>query len=83
MVGLSALTSWGAGRLNALVQALPPLAQLPGETAAAYLQRQLQYQAEQVANITLHILHQTFAIAGVICLIALIPAALLSRRAAR
>lgn len=80
MVGLSALTSWGAGRLNALVQALPPLAQQPGEPVAAFLQRQLQHQAEQVSAITLDILHQTFAIAGVICLVALLPAALLTRR---
>lgn len=83
MVGLSALTSWGAGRLNELVQALPPLTQQPGETMSAFLQRQLQYQADQVANLTLQILHQTFAIAGVICLIALLPAAFLSRRASR
>ena len=81
MVGLSALTSWGAGRLNELVKALPPLAQNPGEPIGAFLQRQLQYQAEQVSTLTLQILHQTFAIAGVICLIALIPAAFLSRRA--
>ena len=82
MVGLSALTSWGAGRLNTLVQALPPLAQQPGETVAAFLQRQLQYQAEQVSTLTLQILHQTFAIAGILCLIALLPAALLTRRRA-
>ena len=79
MVGLSALTSWGASRLNDLVQALPPLAQQPGEPVGAFLQRQLHYQAEQVSVITLDILHQTFAIAGVICLLALVPAALLSR----
>jgi MFS family permease len=83
MLGLSALTSWGAGRLNDLVQALPPLTQNPGEPIAAFLQRQLEYQAEQVATLTLQILHDTFAIAGVICLIALIPAAFLSPRAAR
>lgn len=79
MVGLSALTSWGAGRLNTLVQALPPLAQQPGEPLATFLQRQLQYQAEQVAALTLQILHQTFAIAGALCLLALVPALLLAR----
>ncbi len=80
MLGISALTSWGASRLNTLVQALPPLAQQPGEPLATYLQRQLQYQAEQVSTITLQILHQTFAIAGVICLLALLPAAFLAHR---
>jgi MFS family permease len=78
MAGLSALTSWGAARLNDLVQS-QPLVQQPGESLVAFYQR----QAEQVIDLTLQILHQTFAIAGVICLIALIPAAFLSRRAAR
>jgi MFS family permease len=80
MIGLSALTSWGAGRLDELVKALPPLAQNPGEPTGAFIQRQLQHQAEQVSALTLQILHQTFAIAGVICLVALIPAAFLARR---
>jgi MFS family permease len=78
MLGLSALTSWGSSRLDALVKALPPLAQQPNEPVAAYLTRQLQYQAEQVTTLTLNILHQTFAIAGVICLVALVPAFFLS-----
>ena len=82
MIGLSALTSWGTGQLNTLVQALPKLAQQAGEPTGTFLQRQLQYQAEQVSTLTLQILHQTFAIAGVICLIALLPAAFLTRRSA-
>lgn len=79
MVGLSALTSWGSGRLDALVKALPPLVQRPDEPIAAFLTRQLQYQAEQVTFLTLDILHQTFAIAGAICLLAILPALWLSR----
>ncbi|HEX5504731.1 MAG TPA: MFS transporter [Thermomicrobiales bacterium] len=80
MAGISALTSWGVGRLDALIAALPSLAQRPGETQAAFLQRQLQYAGEQSIALTLQVLHQTFVIAGVICLVALVPALLLARR---
>ena len=80
-VGLSALTSWGSGQLDARIKALPPLTQGIAETLPSFLQRQLEYQAQQVATITLTILHQTFAIAGVICAVAILPALLLARRA--
>jgi MFS family permease len=80
MAGLSALTSWGVSRLNASIATLPPLAQAPGEPVAAYLQRQAQYAAERSIALTLDVLHQTFAIAGVICLVALVPALLLAHR---
>lgn len=73
-LGLSALTSWGAARLDTLVKALPPLAQRPDEPLPAFLTRQLEYQGQQVASLTLDILHQTFAVAGVLCLLALLPA---------
>lgn len=79
-IGLSALTSWGAGQLDLLVKALPPLTQGPNEALTAFLTRQLEYQAQQVTAITLDILYQTFAIAGVICLLAILPALLLSAR---
>jgi hypothetical protein len=46
----------------------------------SFLQRQLEYQAGAVTTITLDILHQTFAIAGVICLAAIAPALVLARR---
>jgi MFS family permease len=81
MAGISALTSWGVSRLNALIAELPPLAQNPGEPVAAYLQRQAQYAAEQSIALTLDVLQRTFTIAGVICLVALVPALLLAHRA--
>ncbi len=77
-IGLSALTSWGAGQLDQRVKALPPLTQQPNEPLPTFLARQLEYQAQQVPLITLDILHQTFAIAGVICLVAILPALLLA-----
>jgi len=80
-LGLSALTSWGAGQLDTLVRALPSLTQRADESLGAFLTRQTEYQAQQVLVLTLDILHQTFAIAGVLCLLALLPAALLSGHA--
>jgi len=79
-LGLSALTSWGAGQLDTLVRALPSLTQRADESLGAFLTRQTEYQAQQVLVLTLDILHQTFAIAGVLCLLALLPASLLSGR---
>lgn len=79
-LGLSGLTSWGAARLDALVKALPPLTQRADEPLTGFLTRQLEYQGQQVAILTLDILHQTFAIAGVLCLIAFLPACFLSGR---
>ncbi len=79
-VGLSALTSWGAGQLDLKIKGLSPLTQRPDEAIAAFLTRQLEYQAQQVTFITLDILHQTFAIAGVVCLLAIVPAVFLSGR---
>ncbi len=80
MLSLSALTSWGSGRLDRLVKALPPLPQRVDEPIAAFLTRQLQYQAEQITGLTLDILYQTFAFAGLFCLLALLPALFLSGR---
>jgi hypothetical protein len=80
MAGISALTSWGVGRLNALIAALPPLPQNPGEAAIAFQLRQVQYAAEQSVTLTLRVLHQTFTLAALLCLVALLPAFLLTRR---
>jgi MFS family permease len=82
-LGLSALTSWGAGQLDTLVRALPALAQRADESLGAFLTRQTEYQAQQVLVLTLDILHRTFAIAGVLCMLAILPACLLSGRGRR
>jgi EmrB/QacA subfamily drug resistance transporter len=79
-VGISGLTAWGSDRLNQAIVALPPLAQQPGETLAAYYTRQAQFAAEQTITLTAGILHETFAIAGVVCLVAVIPALMLGSR---
>ena len=72
MIGLSALTSWGSGQLDAPSRRCRRW-HSGRTTVAAFLNRQLEYQAQQVTRITLDILHQTFAIAGVFCLLAILP----------
>lgn len=80
MAGLSALTSWGVRRLNAVLTALPPLTPNPGEDLIAFQVRQLNYIADRTVDFTFDVLQQTFVIAAFICLAALLPALLLARR---
>lgn len=82
-LGISALTAWAVGRLNAQLAKLPPLAQQPNETFTDYLARQQQYAVEHAIPLTLGIIRDTFAAAAIICLLAAVPAILLSRHGER
>src|SRR5262245_1052033 len=82
MIGLSALTSYGLGRFNALVRGLPLPLPRPAETAEALARRQADYlQAVQAATVA--VFHDLFLAAALLCLLALLPALLLRRPAAR
>jgi len=70
MVGLSALTSWGLGRFNALMANVPMPLPLEGETAEAFNQRATAYQA-QLQAATLTVYHEIFLGASVLCALAL------------
>ena len=76
-IGISAMTGWAVSRLNRQLIALPPLKQLPSETLAAYLIRQEQYVQNLALPLTLSIIRDTFAVAAIICLLAIVPALLL------
>jgi MFS family permease len=78
-IGISAMTGWAVSRLNRQLIALPPLKQLPAETLSDYLIRQEQYVENLALPLTLSIIRDTFAVAAVICLLAIIPALLLNR----
>ncbi len=78
-VGLSALTSWGVGRLSALLQMTGPV-QAAGEADLAFQTRLFDYVGRLTVPYSLVTLKETFVIAGVICLIALIPALFLGGR---
>jgi EmrB/QacA subfamily drug resistance transporter len=78
-IGISAMTGWAVSRLNRQLIALPPLKQLPAETLSDYLIRQELYVENLALPLTLSIIRDTFAVAAVICLLAIIPALLLNR----
>ncbi len=78
-IGISALTGWSVSRLNHALINLPPLPQKTGETLGDYLARQQSYVTNQAIPMTLSIIRDTFAVAAVLCLIAIIPALFLGR----
>jgi MFS family permease len=82
MVGLSALTSYGLGRFNALVRELPLPLPRPAETAEALARRQADY-AQAVQSATVTVFHELFLAAALVCLLALVPALLLRLPPAR
>lgn len=79
-LGISALTGWAVRRLNDALTNLPPVVQQPGETFAAYLERQQQFAADHAIPLTLSIVRDTFWVAAIVLLIAALPAYLLGRR---
>ncbi len=78
-IGISALTGWAVSRLNHALINLPPLPQKTGETLGDYLARQQAYATDKAIPLTLSIIRDTFTVAAVICLIAIIPALFLGR----
>src|SRR5262249_27425693 len=78
-ISLSVLSAWGVGRLSRVLQDNAPM-QKPGETAIDYQTRLFAYITEQTMHYSLVVLRETFVIAGVICLAALVPALMLGIR---
>jgi EmrB/QacA subfamily drug resistance transporter len=78
-VGLSVLSGWGVGRLSSLLQANAPT-QKPGENAIDFQTRLFTYISDQTVHYSLVVLRETFVIAAVICLAAVIPAFVLGLR---
>lgn len=80
-LGLSAITAWAVGRLNDAMARIPPVVQQPGESLAAYIARQQEAAVQQAIPATIAVIRDTFGAAAVLCVLALIPAALLYTRA--
>ncbi len=81
-LGLAALTAWGSGRFVGLVDGFRFPLQLQGETGAQYTERLVQYEA-QVEGAGMNVFNEFFVIAMVVCLIALVPVALMDWRRGR
>lgn len=71
MVGLSALTSWGLGRFNALVADIPFPLPAAAEGQAVFQERLQAYQ-QGVLGATLTVFNEVFVAAAVVCCFAVI-----------
>jgi MFS transporter, DHA2 family, triacylglyceride efflux pump len=79
-VGISALTAVAVNRLQTLVGDLRQIVQLPGETTSEFLNRQATFLEQTVIPLTLLVVRETFLIAAVLALLAMIPAAWMRSR---
>jgi len=79
-IAVSALSWWGQERFDTLVGRVPIPTPITGEPEAAFGLRQQLYQFE-VVNAGLNFFHELFFVAMAICLIALVPAFFMWRRA--
>jgi hypothetical protein len=76
-LGLAALTAWGSERFNVLAPASQWPFQLSSETAAQFNARLAEYRTLLVdAGMTLF--NEFFLIAMAVCLVAVLPAALMA-----
>jgi MFS family permease len=80
-IGISTLTAVGVHRLQSLTNRLPPVVQKPGETTAEFFLRQTQFIQDYAVPLSLKVVRETFLIAAVLALLALIPIASMRPRA--
>jgi MFS family permease len=72
-IGISTLTAIAVRRLQGLVGNLAMVVQMPGESTAEFLARQTAVLYETVFPVSLQVVRETFLLAAVIALLALIP----------
>ena len=81
-LGLAALTAWGSDRFIGLIAGYDFPFRLRGEEAARFEDRVAEYQA-QVEGAGMTVFNEFFLIAMSLCLIAMVPAALMAWRRTR
>lgn len=81
-LGVAALTAWGTGRLDALIASISAPFALPGETAEQAQERIAEAQ-QQLTDAGLTLFNDFFAVAAVLCLLALLPTAFMAWRESR
>lgn len=79
-VGISLLTSAGVQRLQQLTDRLEPVVQQSGESTASYFVRQQTFVSDHVIPLSVQVLGETFLIAGVLAVIAVVPMAFMTAR---
>ena len=72
-VGLSSLTAFGVNRLQRLSEQAPKIIRGQDETTAAFLIRQNDYLQNVAIPLSVRVVRETFLLAGLIALIALLP----------
>jgi MFS family permease len=73
--GLAAITRFSLDRLDGKVATLDAPSPLPGESTTDYFVRQQEYFDEQIIPLTLDVIHETFLIAAVLCLLTIVVVA--------
>ncbi len=71
-IGLAAVTRYAIERLDMRTSALPSLRPEPGESTADYFERQQAYVEENAVPLTLDVIHETFLVAAVMCLLTIV-----------
>src|SRR5690606_13538279 len=72
-ISISGLTALGVSRLQGLVGNLDSIVQEPGETTAEFFARQSEILYTTVIPLTLQVVRETFLIAGLLALLAIVP----------
>lgn len=79
-VGISALTAFGIRRLQTLTDRVGTVVRQPNESTAAFLARQQQFIVDHAIPLSVQVLRETFLIAAIIALLAIIPISFLAGR---
>ncbi|MEJ7761584.1 MAG: MFS transporter [Thermomicrobiales bacterium] len=79
-IGISVLTSFGVQRLQQLTGDLEPISPGPGETTGQFLVRQQRYIEDVAIPLGVRVVEETFLIAAVLTLAAVIPVAMMGRQ---
>ena len=76
-IGLAALTAWGSGQFQGLVTGLQFPFALPGESSEQTQQRIAEFEA-RLTDVGLGLFNDFFLVAMGLCLIAIVPAAVMA-----
>ncbi|MGB3328801.1 MAG: MFS transporter [Thermomicrobiales bacterium] len=77
--GMSALTAVAVKRLQVLTERAPAIVRGPNETTAEFFERQRQFLTDTAFPLSIQVLGETFLIAAVLAVIAVVPVTLLVR----
>lgn len=79
-IGISTLTALGVSRLQTLTGRLTTPRQEAGESTASFLVRQQEFIADYAIPLAVQVIRETFLVAAVLALAALVPISFLRRR---